>query len=375
MPSVAALTSAWLPLLAAWISEALVVHDGLELQQSSRRPKQVVVVCNGYTDARPVRFGEKLQAAEADEVRRQLRSEKEDVAAFSQEGKRSPRQQDGNASSQALARQRRHIARKARRRAVQRFGGRVTDGLLWTRSLDYGACEEYYIDLDKRFLAFVTPDQQNSCEFKVSLSATEGRQERPSDARQRFAAVLVRPLTSSKACAVESQEVPLQLLRSSTAKDSAEAQAWALERAVAEPALPPGEVPDTPAELVLLDAYTHRDLSAEEQQHGLTEGSQLDDQAVLRLEDEIEPTAITAEAVSSRILAMDHAYAVEARRVHMVLQDLDGARVHDRRDNEFLPGRTYVGLRLGVAGDPAFPQKLRFFQCERMVAGEVPPPA
>lgn len=377
MPSVAGLTSIWLPLLAL-VAEALLVHESLDLQSPSQGPKQVVVVCNGYSDARPVRIGEKLQVAEADDVRRLLSSEKDDVAAFSQEGVRLPSSQDGNNSSKAVRHQNRMRGaaqvRGHARRQVQRFGRRVTEGLLWTRSLDYGACEEYYIDFDKRFLVFVTPDQQNSCEFKVRLSETEGRQEGPREVKQRFAAVLSRPIASSPECAVESQEVPLPMLRT-TANSLVDARAVALERMVAEPALPPGEVPTTPAELVLLDAYTHQDVTAEERQHGLTVHSQLDDEAVLRLEDEIEPTSITAEAVSSRLLSMDNTYSVEARRVHMVLQDLDGIHVYDRRDNEFLPGRTYVGVRLGVAGDSAFPQHLRFYLCEHMVVGEVPPPA
>jgi len=330
-------------------------------EQFQQSFKQALVVCNSFADARPVQVGEKLKS-------RHLRSTLSDVGTtFQQEDALHSSFQGETNTSSVIHNHKRHLRHRASPLHKARFGKRVTDGYLWTRSLAYGTCDEYYVDFATRSFVFQRPGLQDPCEFKVALGPTDSAASQQK-VRRRFAAVITRPLASSPSCMVVSREVPLPLLRA-VANNPVSAQALAVESSIAEPALPPGEVPTVPSELVLLDAYIHSDLTADEQRHGLDQFSRTSAEAVVRIEDELEPTTITAETVSSRTLTLDNVYSVDARKVHMVLQDLEGNDMYDRRDIELKPGRTYVGVRLGVQGEAAFPQRLLFFPCEHMDVG------
>jgi hypothetical protein len=80
--------------------------------------------------------------------------------------------------------------------------------------------------------------------------------------------------------------------------------------------------------------------------------------SAIRLEDVIDQRTIASEVVASRTLAIGQAYEVEPRDFHVVLEDFRGTRIHDNVDMAFAAGQTYVGVRLGRAGDAEYPEKL-----------------
>lgn len=360
------------PFTLPWLLLGAVASGG-QLDQAHR---QVVAVCNAYADNRPALVGEKLLP-----VKRAPASQKEPPQAplradavmdsFAQRGAAVPPRWGGVSLASAEGyRNKSRIAREIPSAAkrflgqrlrtheggVQRVGRRIASDMLWTRSLEYGSCEEYYVDLRTRRLVFTDPGGHSNCELELRPppQAGQSQQHHPAEG-QRFVAVLTRQLSSSPACAVLGREVPHP--GSARAPDG---------EMTVDLGVPLGEVPTAPGEFVLFDAFTHSDVTAEEEADGLGVHSRSGAEAVVRLEDEIEASSITTETVSSRTLALDHAYGVEARRLHAVLEDLRGVHEFDRRDLEVEPRRTYIGVRLGVEGEPSFPQRLLLYPCEHM---------
>lgn len=367
-------------LLLAQIVASAATDEG---DDSNKTPKQLVVVCNAYADARPVQVGERLSppdqpsaflgvesiavgAAAAGRIestlqRRSLRATGDIAAPLQRAALQASTADDRNASGTVRRKAHKRRWRKPLKRNFHRVGSLVSDGLLWTRSLEYGTCEEYYVHLTARRLVFVHPETHGHCELEPpSLpSANEAAGQ-----TVRYSVVVTRLSASSWNCTAISREVPWPLPRDARGNPSV-ARALVTETLVADPALPPGEVSPVPAEIVLLDAFTHSDLTEEEKANNLTQFSRVDSESEVRLEDMIEAVSITAEVVGSRTLSFDRSYLLEARRVHMVLEDLEGSRVYDRSDRNIQPGKTYIGIRLGLEGSAAFPERLLFYMCER----------
>mmetsp|Transcript_6358 Transcript_6358/g.12980 ORF Transcript_6358/g.12980 Transcript_6358/m.12980 type:complete len:226 (+) Transcript_6358:1-678(+) len=209
-------------------------------------------------------------------------------------------------------------------------GPGVDADALWTRTLAYGACEEYFVDLSKRELFFTLPDGNASCKLshKQMLDLARPRHDGSDRVPWRLAAVLTQPQASSQSCLVRAIEITQP---SALSQDGGQA-----------------------AELVVLDAFSQdRQLSRPH-----------DAEAVVRLEDKIEPEMIATEVLGSRTLSLGHVYAVEPKELHVILEDLRGSHEMDREDMAFKAGRLYMGIRIGRGGDPAFPQRLVLYGCE-----------
>jgi hypothetical protein len=121
------------------------------------------------------------------------------------------------------------------------------------------------------------------------------------------------------------------------------------------------------AELAMLDAFAgsavpelapgHSDDTLSAEDHEDTAD------AVVRLEDIVEPDTIASEEVASRTIGLTGDYAVEAKDLHVILEDIAGGTEFDRRDVTFEANQTYVGMRIGRKGDEDFPERLLLHRC------------
>lgn len=270
--------------------------------------KQHLVVCNGFPDARPA-----------------LVEEKERTPTGGGHGGGGPRVHGG-------------FRRPPLQRILTPDRLPFSDfaGVVWTRHLAYGACEEYFVDLSTRTLAFLPASKNTSCELLAEDAMKKAAMHRD-DGYASLAVVLTQPLPPSPRCLVHAAALPAPSGRASSGSNTGE-----------------GNKGPLPAELWTFDAFAQATSGPAALRGGLP---------VLRLEDRIDDEAIAVEVVGSRMLSFGHAYPVEPRAFHMVLEDVRGIDEQDRREVSFESGRTYVGMRLGRAGDRAFPPKLFIYPC------------
>mmetsp|Transcript_141771 Transcript_141771/g.395280 ORF Transcript_141771/g.395280 Transcript_141771/m.395280 type:complete len:313 (-) Transcript_141771:76-1014(-) len=305
-------------LLAAFFVSADAVRSPMPARLGAAR-KQHIVLCNAYADMRPARV-ELRAAASADRP------------------------------------------------------SRHQHGALWTRILAYGGCEEYYVDLTRHRLLCASPGTGASggrlCELQPPGAGSQATTER-------IAAALVQPEASSAQCTVRVVAFPRHGKHSSVSGGLVNSNSTVAGSAGASTVV-------DPAELAVIDAFTvassrvkpDRSVTrlhnrAADEEKGdleiLRPLPPLDAGAVVRLEDKIEPSSIATEVVGSRALGLGHAYAVEPKAFHVLLEDLLGSRTLDWRDVAFESARAYVGVRMGRASDPAYPQRLMIYRCQDQV--------
>mmetsp|Transcript_35688 Transcript_35688/g.82954 ORF Transcript_35688/g.82954 Transcript_35688/m.82954 type:complete len:295 (-) Transcript_35688:138-1022(-) len=239
-------------------------------------------------------------------------------------------------------------ARPARLELWPRHVPERTDEALWTRELAYGTCEEYHVDLVRRKLLFAAPVQGSGlCELRPP---ERGKDAKHGAGSGRLAAALAQPEVASPHCAVHAVGLPRRHPASSTNRTHSPS---ILE----------------PAELSIIDAFSkaawnigaYPDAEADNVSRSLRLQP---DEAVVRLEDKVEPETIATEVLGSRTLGLGHAYAVEPKDFHVVLEDVRGSHSFDWLDMAFEPAHTYVAVRMGRAGDVAYPQKLLLYRCK-----------
>lgn len=387
--------------------------------------KQLVVACNGFPDHRPVMVGLRphtssgpgpVAARAAGRRRRQPHPRRRQRAARRPAAllglrpggaaaapgpfQGGPIQPSGPRS---LVSRGRHHARVRGTLAVPvdvavAWGAAVAEGsvgeALWQRPLAYGVCEEYHVDLNRKQLFFASPDGKATCEVSgldlvddsipwevnevgftlghSGAAAGDADAEEEEGDDPRAAARLLGAATAptswppARLAAVVAQAAAGGCRTAAVALAPRARRMWlpadaggdglAAELAVVDALARSGRARDEDEEEAAMDR--------EDAEHGLETLAPVDTEAVLRLEDSIEPGAIAAEVIGSRTLTFGRAYAVEPKAPHMVLEDLRGARVLGREDASFEAGRSYVALRLGRAGDPDYPQRLLLYGVE-----------
>mmetsp|Transcript_24292 Transcript_24292/g.61570 ORF Transcript_24292/g.61570 Transcript_24292/m.61570 type:complete len:392 (-) Transcript_24292:64-1239(-) len=377
-----ALLRAWLPVLVLASATArpitvrrqpATVHEagsqswgGDPWFTKSGRRKQFVLACNGFADSRPAFVGVRTEdhiGAEAEAATLHLPLHERGGlahllrprASLAQRRQRLRRgslipelAKGGGAHSWAL------------RKKGGESGGRGGDSF-WAKPLQYGACEEYHVDLTSRRMFFVTPEK-GSC--LLSGDAVTAQEEASDDFSQRFVVVLTQRARNSSDCAV----VVMGLDRGPGA-------------GAAEIAGGGGGVA---AELAAIDAFTqehplvpYNDMEEpvdDEDEEDAGADLALGAGAVLRLEDVVDKQSITTEVVASRTLGLGQVYDVEPKALHVILEDLRGSKMADEHDVTFEQDRTYVAIRLGRAGDTAFPEKLALIQLSQSAVPPEDPP-
>jgi hypothetical protein len=225
----------------------------------------------------------------------------------------------------------------------------------WTRPLAYGECMKLHVDFHDRQLFFVTPHKADVCKLSRSRvlelsepevdpgdedvledDVAEGTEAAP-DEPTRAAVVLTQLKASDSRCSLQSQTLTRKRSRYGAAA----------------------------AELALLDAFTQPKLDPimlpDVNGDGVAEVPPLEVPAVVRLEDVIAPEAISSEIVASRTLGFNSEFAVEPKKLHVILEDIRGETEFSRLDVLFKPNKTYVGVRIGLSGNPDFPERLAFY--------------
>eukprot|EP00747_Dinoflagellata_sp_TGD_P163393 gnl/TRDRNA2_/TRDRNA2_182022_c0_seq1.p1 gnl/TRDRNA2_/TRDRNA2_182022_c0~~gnl/TRDRNA2_/TRDRNA2_182022_c0_seq1.p1 ORF type:complete len:390 (-),score=81.38 gnl/TRDRNA2_/TRDRNA2_182022_c0_seq1:67-1236(-) len=230
-----------------------------------------------------------------------------------------------------------HARNSREKKRVYTTGGisKPDTGSIWTRRLDYGKCEEYHLELSGRELFFVNPSGNMTCSLPSKYSTD-----------LHFLAVVQQAGSTSQDCYVHAL----------TLEDY-------------------GHLPGTNvAELATVDAYTQKtnttiepeeaELMEQERKAGLPDLAPISDSAVLRLEDWVEAGHISSEIIGSRTLGLDNTYMVEGKEEHVLLEDLRGRTMMDRKDADFKRGHTYVAIRMGRGGDAEFPDHLVFYEAQ-----------
>mmetsp|Transcript_136706 Transcript_136706/g.249178 ORF Transcript_136706/g.249178 Transcript_136706/m.249178 type:complete len:388 (-) Transcript_136706:18-1181(-) len=216
--------------------------------------------------------------------------------------------------------------------------------VVWTRQLAYGECEEYHVNLEKRRFFFAPPNGSAICEFEPPHIEKDAR------TIQQFLVVLTRPEASSSRCTTRSAVIKKPELKKRGA-----------ERLV---------------QLATIDAFTQAEASRENEtqeeaelnfrdlRKGLDPLAPLPQEAIVRIEDKINAEAISSEVLASRTLGWGRTYSLEPGSFHVILEDMRGTHMPDRKDVSFKEGCTYVAVRVGKAGDPMYPERLIFRRVE-----------
>lgn len=307
------------------------------------KPKQLVVVCNGYTDTRPVQVGIRLPAGPGATHRRHglrvHRPHRVWPAASMTPHKTAHIQLIPSVV-------RRKVDSSSRYATLPWEPVRPDTRALWLRPLAYGTCEEYHVDLTQRRLFFEPPGNLSFCE--LDPAAPSAKNINVTNASQ-LAVVVMQPQTSSRQCAVRSAVLGRH-------KDYGAAAELATFDAYTEAPPSAGLEAEAPEEV---------EMDREDVKKGLDRlPLVLDPGAVIHLEDKIEKDILATEIVGTLTVSLGDVRAVEPKELHVVLEDFRGARVLDRKDVEFEAGRTYIAIRSGRSGDAvAFPQQLFVYPC------------
>lgn len=368
------------PVLVHSVVAATAAHSasGLALEK-----KQLVVACNAFTDGQPATvgirelshgavkhafglhklFAKSHQRAAKQREQQQLGSQMAlqpppaALASFLQlprdsEATDSNSVRDAKVMLGARARQDRHgsdphIAKAADEllsHGLQAQGGLVGAGgsaaiadelVVWRQQLEYGKCEEYHVDLVKRRIFLTTPDGEETCEFDpAQLDKDSG------DFAQHFLVVLTRQKAASPHCAIRS----VALTKPELKKNGEHSVHLATVDGFSQPEAAAPEADD--------------ELSKREARQGLKPLPPLPMEAVVRIEDKIDDEAISSETVAQRTLGWGETFNVEPGTFHVLLEDMRGAHMPDRKDVFFKPGGTYIAVRMGTLDDPMYPQHL-----------------
>lgn len=208
----------------------------------------------------------------------------------------------------------------------------IAEQTLWSRSIGYLECDEYWVNLDARRLVFEQAGNDGaSCELGDVDHLFRGQGDGDSSGGPRSLVVAVRQRSASSArCDVRTTAVP----RRQGGEKAAVAQA-------------------PPAELVVLDAF-----APEEPRIPDAARLNLGPSVEVRLEDKVQSEVIATDLLATRTVGFGHVYDVEPRRILAALEEMQTGHVIDQLEVVLEPGRLYVGMRAGRAGDPAFPQRL-----------------
>lgn len=246
-----------------------------------------------------------------------------------------------------------------------------SDGARWTHSLSYGACEEYTdVDIMKDQIFFVLPDDTTSCALRpevalessdVDLGEVAGVTPEARAKAARLAVLLTQPNASAETCVVQARNLATHW------KAGAGAELAALD------AFTPPKDPEEITEKLNEAQEVELAIRGQNSTDGDIDLSPPleDSEAVIRLEDKIEPDTLFTEVIGSRTLGLGQVYHVEPKELHVILEDLRGAHVYGRRDIAFKKGNTYIGIRLGRGDDPAYPQQLALYPCEEKAPKDV----
>lgn len=260
------------------------------------------------------------------------------------------------------------------------------DGAVWVRSLSYGQCEEYRVDLARFQLFFLPPgsseDSVLSPPEPVSADPVDAvLHDASADSLAAFHRLSMRDLSQSshtdwrmhaRSFAMARQRDIADSLVAVLAQEEASSPA-AVVRSAAFVEQEPGTGQPT-AELAALDGFAQApgesegpieaELARMEKAQGLKPLSPLDSGAVVRLEDWIDAGSISSEVLGSRTMGLGASYSVEPGSFHLMLEDLRGSRMLDKRDVTFDAGRSYVAVRLGRGGDSHYPERLIYYCVE-----------
>jgi len=234
--------------------------------------------------------------------------------------------------------------------------------------LEYGVCEEYYVDVSERELFFQTQSDDGEASMGRGESSCVLPQEAsPEHHTDMLAAVVWQPSDSETRCVV--QTVPLELHHLKNGDTAAEIVAIdAFTQASMQLRGAKNQPKQNKSKLKIKEAFDKQLLGeeqAEEMEEDLEDLPPLDTGAVLRLEDPVEPYSITSEHVASRTLGFGNTYVAEPGNFHMILEDVRGTNLFDKKDVLLEGGHAYVALRLGHRGSEAFPERLVVHACQK----------
>lgn len=347
---------------------SLSLATAVVLSRDTARHRHHVVVCNGFADPLPALVSEQLTwpsraPPPTPETVRGGRGEAGAQKLALLQTALRPVLPNGHAASFRLAPppglrpatptlHPLHRRLRIRPKAVHEFG-RHRAKVVWTRTLGFGQCEEYYTDLQSRKLAFMSPDRSSECTFEPTQHQLEEAQEfGPS----RLVLVMAQQSVRSTACLVRALVLPPSDEDQSI--DSSGDRAVRLATLDAFAPTSPLEDDDGGGEVV--DVSTFEDGGED-----LESLPALDTGAELKLEDEIEPDVIAAEVIATRTLGLNGLYSVEPRKFLMALEDIQGTTVWDKTHMDFKKGNTYIAIRTGRAGDVRYPQQLVVYTCQQ----------
>lgn len=235
--------------------------------------------------------------------------------------------------------------RKPRHKIKERVVPADNTDAIWTRSISYGSCEEYHLDLSNRQLFFVSPDGETECKLLKNEMPVAKLTE-----NSRLVVVFSQIQAGSSKCMIQ---------------------------ALSAPYVPHREEGTMPmAELVAVDAFSQAsaksrvhdeeevELEKEDQRRGLPPLPPLVEEGIIRLEDIVEDAKIFSEVIGSRSLDMGNVYSVDAKKMHMVLEDMRGTKMMDHLDVDFKAGQTYIAIRMGRGDDIFYPQHLVVHRCQ-----------
>lgn len=378
-----------------------VLDDGRSVQRKEN--KALVVVCNGYASGDPGRVA--LEMLPPDLKSRPLVAPLHQLLHHRREVQQQRRSRrsapavmlEGNGTAAdatvAQARRLRHSAtstgREAESAAAQRLhpdatrhetpgaplaaamaaaigavaSGRGSSSTVWTRDVAYGTCEEYHLDLAQRRLRFTAPGGGATCDLEDDTLR-----------HPRLVAVLTQPEASSPNCVVRAVALDrLQVRQGPTGPRRRDPLGLAAHLATVDAYTQAPPSTEEEAELraedrehkeAPFDLKTTQVVEEEEDKTGLGPLPPLDAGAVIRLEDELDTEVISSSVLASRTLGLGAAFAVEANSFHVILEDMRGAHLLDRKEMTFLGGHEYVAVRLGKGGDPEYPEHLLLHTCD-----------
>lgn len=257
---------------------------------------------------------------------------------------------------------------------------------LWIRSLSFGQCEEYHVDISQHTFFFIAPGRTDASELVPPARVSGEPMHESHNALDAFDDPLAEGayldpagtglrgaghfLLYAAATMPTADRILAVLVQPEASSSSALVHSLALIRHGPSNGLPV-------AELAALDGFTQAssqrqgpveaELERLERQQGLESLSALGSGAVVRLEDFIDHGSISSKVLGTRTLGLGASYAVEPSHVHLILEDLKDAHMLDKRDVQLEGGQTYVAIRVGKGNDQQYPQQLLFYRVQDQV--------
>lgn len=252
---------------------------------------------------------------------------------------------------------------------------------MWIRSLEFGQCEEYRVDLSTRKFFFLAPGRRERTEL-VPPAPVSGN---PIDATGHDA--FADPLAAAShlipdTSITDAWGTGLSMHAAAPTRIADRVLAVLMQpEASAAPAMRSLALVhhslgnrQPAAELAAVDGYTQAPdrqegfadtaLKRMERSKGLKPLLPLDSGAVVRLEDIIERGSISSEVLGSKTMGLGASYAVEPSHFHLMLEDIRGAHMLDKRTVVFQGGHTYVAIRAGRGASEKYPEHLIFHEVQ-----------